>query len=199
MQPQRSRNIAAQSGGWIEVRRGERVRIVDVEGAQIADTFAVCAADNSEWLSARHTRAGNRRLFPKIGEAFFSNRLRPILTLVEDTSPGVHDMLWMSCDPLLYASMGAGADHPNCHQNFQKAAAEAGWRPAEVPDPVNLFQNTQVTDDGQMRTETALSKAGDAVTLRAEMDLILVVTACAFDLAPINGERCTGIRLEVFD
>ncbi len=194
---ERVREIAAYSGGWIEVRKGEHVRVIDLEGSQIADTFAVSSADKTEWLSARHTRAGTRRLFPKVGDSFFSNRLRPILTLVDDTSPGVHDMLWMSCDPLLFAAMGVQGHHPNCHQNFEKAAAEAGWTPPAVPDPVNLFQNTRVAAGGDMQTETALSRPGDAVTLRAEMDLILVVTACSFDLAPINGDRCTGIRLEV--
>lgn len=82
----RSRDIAAQSGGWTEVKRGERVRIIDVEGSQIADTFAVSSADKSEFLSVQNTRAALRRLFPKIGEAFYTNRMRPILTLVEDTS-----------------------------------------------------------------------------------------------------------------
>lgn len=93
--------------------------------------------------------------------------------------------------------MGADSHHPNCAENFRTAAADAGWHPAEVPDPVNVFQNTRVNSEGQLITETALSKAGDTFCLRAEMDLILVVTACAFDLLPINGERCTGIRLEL--
>jgi uncharacterized protein YcgI (DUF1989 family) len=193
----RARDIAAQSGGWIEVKAGERVRIVDVEGEQIADTFAAARADPSEYLSARHTRAALRRLFPRPGEAFYSNRMRPILTLLADTSPGLHDMLWMSCNDQLYRSMGVTEPHPNCQDNFLAAAREAGWTPAETPDPVNLFQNTRVGPDGELVTARARSKAGDCVTLRAEMDLVLVVTACAFDLAPINGDRCTGIRLEV--
>jgi len=192
-----ARDIGPCSGGWIGVSKGQTVRVIDPEGRQIADTFAVNDADHGEYLSARHTRAANRRLFPKVGQAFYTNRMRPILTLVGDTSPGVHDMLWMSCDPLLYRAMGVEGPHPNCHDNFLAAAATAGWMTEHTPDPVNLFQNTRVTEAGEMRTGTALSRPGDAVALRAEMDLILVVTACAFDLAPINGDRCTGIRLEV--
>jgi len=74
-------------------------------------------------------------------------------------------MLWMSCDPLLYAALNVKGHHPNCHQNFLKA--EAGWAPSEVPDRVNFFQNTTVTAQGALETGTALSRAGDAVTLRA--------------------------------
>jgi uncharacterized protein YcgI (DUF1989 family) len=191
------RDVCAYSGGWIRVKKGQNVRVIDPEGQQIADTFAVNDEDRSEYLSGRHTRAANRRLFPRMGEAFYTNQMRPILTLVGDTSPGVHDMLWMSCNPVLYRSMGVEGYHPNCHDNFLAAAADAGWTTDQVPDPVNLFQNTVVTDTDEMQTGTALSRPGDAVTLRAEMDLILVVTACSFDLAPINGDRCTGIRLEV--
>lgn len=193
----RVRNIAAQSGGWIEVRKGEVVSIFDVDGEQVADTFAVSKSEFSEYLSVAHTRALNQRLFPRQGEAFYTNLMRPILTLLADTSPGVHDMLWVSCNPNLYNALGADADHKNCHDNFIAAAREFGWSPSEVPDPVNLFQNTRVLDDGRIVTSRALSKAGDHVDLRAEMDLMLVVTACAFDLVPINGDRCTGIRLEV--
>jgi uncharacterized protein YcgI (DUF1989 family) len=120
-----------------------------------------------------------------------------MLTLVADTSPGAHDMLWMSCNRQLYRLMGAGDDHANCQDNFLAAASDAGWRPGETPDPVNFFQNTRVREDGRLVTERALSRPGDYVALRAEMDLIIVATACAFDLAPINGDRCTGLRLEV--
>jgi len=190
-------DIAAQSGGWVEVKQGNLIRIIDVEGSQVADMFAVSSADRREWLSTAHTRAGTSRLFPKVGQSFFTNRYRPILTLVEDSSPGVHDMLYRSCDPIMYERLGVIGYHPNCHENFQKAAAEADWRPLEVPDPVNFFQNTPVNAQGELETQTALSKAGDAVTLRAEMDLVIVVTACSMDNPPINGERCTGIRIEV--
>lgn len=192
-----ARDIAAQSGGWVEVKRGSLIRIIDVEGAQVADMFAVSTADKREWLSAAHTRAATSRLFPKAGQSFFTNRYRPILTFVADRSPGVHDMLYRSCDPLMYEQLGVIGHHPNCHENFQRAAAEAGWMPPDVPDPVNFFQNTPLNAEGDLDVQTALSKAGDSVTLRVEMDLVLVVTACSMDNPPINGAHCSGIRIEV--
>jgi uncharacterized protein YcgI (DUF1989 family) len=110
----RTLDIAPQSGGWLRLARGECVRIVDVEGQQVADMFAVSADDPTEWLSAACTRGVVARLFPVVGEAFHSNRYGPMLTLVEDHSPGVHDMLYRACDPPLYVLAGASADHPSC-------------------------------------------------------------------------------------
>ena len=204
------RDIAAYSGDWVEVKKGDLIRIIDVECQQVCDMFAVSSADKSEWLSPAHTRAGTSRLFPKVGQYFYTNRYRPILTMTEDNSPGVHDMLYRACDPFMYKELGVIGYHPNCNENFRKAAEEANWRPPEVPDPVNFFQNTPLNDQGELGIQPALSKAGDSVTLRAEMDLVMVVTACSFDIdftaaglpqgmdiVPISGERCTGIRIEV--
>src|SRR5579872_3550600 len=196
-----ARDIAAQSGGWLEVERGQLVRVIDVEGAQVADMFAVSSADKREWLSVGNTRSATERLFPGVGQSFYTNQLRPILALVEDHTPGVHDMLYRACDPLLYALMGVTGHHPSCQENFQKAAAEVGWRPPDTPDPVNFFQNTPADEHGNILSKLALTKAGDFVTLRAEMDLVIVVTACSWDIAasPINGGGCTGIRLAIVD
>lgn len=189
-------DIAARSGGWIEARQGDLLEIIDVEGVQVADMFAVSAADHTEWLSAGNTRAANRRLFPAVGESWVTTQFRPILTFVEDRSPSVHDMLYRSCDPYMYAFRGAEGHHDNCHDNFLIAAADAGWPMTAVPDPVNFFQNTPIDTNGKILPKLGVTKPGDSVVLRAEMDLIMVVTACAMDLSLINGGSCTGIRIE---
>jgi uncharacterized protein YcgI (DUF1989 family) len=129
----RSVDIPACSGAWLPVSAGQFIRITDIEGQQVADMWAVCAADFSEFLSAAVTRGAGERLFPPVGGAFFSNRYRPLLTLLADKSPGVHDMLWPACDAHLYASFGiTGDDVPSCSSNFRKAAAEFGWTPEQV-------------------------------------------------------------------
>jgi uncharacterized protein YcgI (DUF1989 family) len=190
--------IAAQSGGWVSAPRGSTIEVIDVEGQQVADVFAVSAADRSEHLSVRWTRAATGRLFPQVGQFFYSNRAERMLSFVEDRSPGPHDMLHASCDPLLYQLLGAGAAHPNCADNFRLAAGQVGWDPPDVPDPVNLFQNTPVLPSGAIDVRGAVSAPGDSVVLHAEMDLLLVVTACSVDLDPfINGSTCTGIRVVV--
>ncbi len=195
----RSVEIPAYSGGAIEVHNGELIRITDIDGCQIADMFSVSASDMTEWLSAAHTRAGTSRLFPRVGQSFFTNRYRPMLTFVSDHSPGVHDMLWRACDPHLYAWAGFEGYHPSCSENFRKATEGFGWTPQEVPDPVDWFQNTPVDAAHRLSSGPSPTQPGDHVVLRAEMDVILIVTSCSWDLpvSLINGERCTPIRVDV--
>ncbi|MFZ9628903.1 MAG: DUF1989 domain-containing protein [Ilumatobacteraceae bacterium] len=194
-------HVEPYSGGWTTVSSGQYIRITDVEGVQIADMFAVSSADMTEWLSAGHTRCANRRLFPAPGQEFFTNRFRPIMTFVADHSPGVHDMLWRACDPLLYQRYGVEGYHPSCNENFRINADQFGWQPTEVPDPVDWFQNTPVIDNIDIGGAACVTTAGDHVVLRAEMDLHLIVTSCSMDLGPkfINGPTCTPIRVDVAD
>jgi uncharacterized protein YcgI (DUF1989 family) len=173
---------------------GDGVRVVDVHGQQVADVFAFTAADVDEYASAEHTRMHVNRLFPRPGESFVTNRRRPILRLQRDDSPGVHDMLCAACDPARYAALGAPA-HRSCAVNLRSVMADLGFSRVEVPQPINLFMNVPVTGDGSLGLEPALTRPGDSVTLRAELDLLLVVSACPQDLVPINGEGPTDLEL----
>ena len=173
------------------------MRVIDVEGEQVGDLFAFCADDISEYLSAEHTRVAAGRLFPKPGEAFVTNRRRPILTLESDGSPGVHDMLVAACDPSRYALLGVQGWHPSCQENLLEAMRALGHPRVEVPQPVNLFQNTPFDEQGVFRFQPARSKAGDSVTFRAELDCIVVLSACPQDIVPINGAGPTSLALEI--
>ncbi len=190
-------DVPPQSGAALRLDAGDRLRIIDVEGTQVADLFARSAAEPGEWLSCPHTRGGLWRLFPTPGEPFLSNHFRPMLWFEDDQSPGVHDMFFSACSPAMYAALGHDGPHPNCRDNFFAAAAQEGWTPEVEPDPVNIFQNTPVDAAGVLTSLPALTEPGDSVTLRAEIDLIVVVTACSMDLKPINGGHCTGLRLEI--
>ena len=189
--------IPAQSGAWVEVPAGSIIRIIDVEGAKVADMFAVCADDHDEWLSVANTRGVNWSLVPPVGGRFVGTRYRTMFTFARDDSPRYHDALFSACDPIMYRLLGCADDHPSCAANFRRAAAGFGWKPPVVPGPMNFFQRTPVDSDGTMSTLPAASKAGDSVSLRAETDVLAIVTACSMDLKDINGARCTPIRLEV--
>ena len=91
--------VPAREGHAIGLHRGDRIRVIDPRGGQVADVFAFCAGDTSEYHSAQHTRVWVGKLFPPVGEQFVTNHRRPILTLEADTSPGIHDMLCAACDP----------------------------------------------------------------------------------------------------
>lgn len=189
--------VPPQSGRGFRLNAGDTVRIIDAEGTQVADVFARAAEDPDSWLSTSHTRGGLWRLFPQPGEPFLSNHFQPMLWFDRDDSPGVHDMFFSACSPAMYAALGHEGPHPSCQANFFAAAADLGWQPEVEPDPVNIFQNTPISAEGELTSLPALSRAGDSVSLRAEIDLLMVVTACSMDLKPINGERCTGLRLEI--
>lgn len=189
--------IPAQSGAAVELRSGQTLRIIDVEGTQVADLFAVPADDLDDWLSVAVTRGVNWRTFPRVGQSFFSISYRPLLTFERDDSPGAHDMLAAPCSAGMYAALGYSGYHPSCSDNFRAAAATVNWQPLHVPDPVNIFQRTPIDADGVITALPALTKPGDSVTLRAETAVYVIVTACSMDLEPINGGRCTPLRLEI--
>ncbi len=198
--------VPGYSGKAVRVDKGCTIRLTDLQGSQIADIFALRAEDPFEYLSPSETRSYNLKLFPEVGESFYSNRQNPILTFVEDRSPGIHDMLFASCSPLLYRSLGAKSDHPNCQQNFFNAIDEIGLSLPLMPDPVNIFQNTPVLPDGRLTAFQAPSKAGDYVIFSAEMDIYFVVTACSVDIdiktkkgvVRLNGGRSTPLKIEIF-
>jgi uncharacterized protein YcgI (DUF1989 family) len=190
-------DVPAREGRGVRVAAGQRLRVVDVEGGQVADTFAFRAEDVTEYHSAEHTRVHVNRLFPRPGEHFVTNRRRPILLLEEDDTPGIHDMLCAACDPERYTGLGVEGWHASCQENLQKAMAELGVERIEIPQPINLFMNIPVLEQGAIGWEPAMTKAGDSVTLRAEMDCYVVVSACPQDIVVINNKQPSPVAIEL--
>ncbi|MFI9449868.1 DUF1989 domain-containing protein [Amycolatopsis sp. NPDC052450] len=180
------------------VAAGDLVRVIDVEGGQVGDVFAFTdtGAELAEHHSAAHTRAGVDRLFPAVGESFLTGLRRPILTLVEDTSPGEHDMLIPACDPARYAALGAPG-HRSCAANLREALADEGLGfTGPTPQPINVFMRVPVGEGGRLSWLTASSRPGDAVTLRAELDCVVVVSACPQDLVRISDAGLSPLAIE---
>lgn len=190
--------IAPQSGESFSVRRGDMIRIIDPQGQQVADLWAFVTDNGSvrDWLSTSQTRDITEKMFPKVGDQFHSTRGEPLLTLVEDASPGPHDMLFPACNRGLYERAGL-PDHPSCQDNLVKALETAGITLPAIPDPVDFFQNSLPAPDGHLDVYASINPPGGSVTLRAERDLLLVVTACSVDFHPTNGDRCTEIVVEI--
>jgi len=179
--------VAAGHGSAFRLLSGERIRIGLPEGPQVADMFAFALPDLAETLSTEHTRSCVTRLAPAVGEAFHSNRRRPMLALVDDTSPGMHDLLLSACDQARYTLLGHSAAHRNCVANLLAALGALDLAAPEIPSPVNLFENVTIGPDGALGIEPPRAAQGDAVTLEALMDLVLVVSACPMDIVPTNG------------
>ncbi len=176
---------------------GKRVRVVDLEGGQVGDVFAFAAEDPLEFHSASHTRAHVSRLFPVRGEQFLTNQRRPILSLVDDTSPGHHDMLIAACDPERYAALGAAA-HASCANSLRAAMVERGVDINAIPQPINVFMRIPIDHQGRLSWLAASSSAGDAITFEALIDCDVAVSACPQDLNDINGAGPTPLAIDVF-
>jgi uncharacterized protein YcgI (DUF1989 family) len=194
-------DIPGYEGRAVRVDQGKTFRVIDVEGCQIADLFVINADDHSEYFSPALTRQVIFRVTPKPGDLIYSNRRRPMLSFVEDNSPGRHDMSFAPCDPGFYIDLGGDASHPNCRDNFYQASRALGVNIEPSPDPFNLFQNTMPRSDGEFDIGPTLSKAGDYVEFHTKMDVIVVVSACSADL-PVEGVdaiggKSTPLRIEV--
>jgi len=199
MEPIEKVQVPGYEGRGLAVKQGATVRITDMEGCQVGDLFAISQEDTEEYLCSSRTRGINRRLFPKVGEQFVTNRWQPILTFLSDTSPGVHDTLIAACDSGLYEQLGA-EDHPNCHDNFLKVVETLALDFDFVPGPVNLFQNTPVGPEGEITLGGTLSKAGDYVEFKTEIPIYLILTACSYDMDEVFiGGKSTPLLIEVFE
>ena len=192
-------DVPAREGRGVRVAAGQSFRVIDVEGGQVADTFAFLADDISEYHSAEHTRVHVNRLFPRPGEHFVTNHRRPILLLESDDTPGIHDMLCAACDPERYTGLGVTEWHASCQENLQRAMADLGFERVEVPQPINLFMNIPVLEGSAIGWEPAPTRAGDSVTMRAEMDCFVVVSACPQDIVVINNKAPGPVAIEVLD
>ena len=179
--------IPSAHGKGFRLVSGEQVRISLPEGPQVADMFAFALPDLDEHLSTAHTRSCAQRLTPVVGELFYSNRRRPMFAFESDTSPGSHDLLLSACDQMRYTLLGHPAPHRNCVANMVEALAEFGLEAPAIPSPVNLFENVAIGRNGELVIEPPTAEPGDSVTLRALMDLVLVISACPMDLVPTNG------------
>ena len=122
------------------------------------------------------------------------------MTVVDDTSPGIHDTLIASCDAERYRMLGHQGYHDSCLDNFNAALRELGETPPPLPAPLNLFMNIPWGSDGSLTFEAPRSRPGDLVRLRAETDLIIVMSACPQDLLPVNGQdqRPSDVHFRVF-
>ena len=182
--------IPARRGKAVMVTQGQYVQVVNTHGQQVVDTWAFRRDDLTEFMSMEHSRTSLGRIMPAAGQSMVTNRRRPILTLVEDTSGGIHDTLLAACDRYRYELLGCEEYHDNCTDNLSAALAELGLTPPETPSPWNLFMNIPVAPDGSVSFEPPVSKLRDYVTLRAEMDCVVAFSACPQDMVPINGVDC---------
>jgi len=189
--------IAPRTGEAFKVARGEKLKVIDLEGRQVADLLAFSYKDSREMLSTGATIDSNGALYLAQGNFLYSNQYNPLLELIEDTV-GAHDLLHPPCSPAMYrAQYGLAEDHRSCYENFRLALSRFGFDESLVPNPFNIFMNTKIYPDGKVEVMEPLSGPGDYVVFEAAMDLIAAVTACAVEESPCNAYRCGPVKVEI--
>ncbi len=188
--------IKAGHGRTFEVKAGQRLSIIDVDGQQAADFVAVAASDLTEKLSPTHTRRHLGTLFFAVGDALYSSLGRPLLRVIEDTV-GIHDANVPACDDTRFTVDFNVEGHRNCLDNMHAGLALYGISPFNVPEPFNLFQNGPVTPDGRMKVTDPTSRPGDYISFEVLEDLVCAVSSCPQDIIPGNGLKVTDIRIVI--
>ena len=192
----KARQIRPGTAQMIEVKQGQLVQIVDMQGKQVADFVAFNAKDKNEYLSTAVSRGANNNVMLQKGQTLFSNRRNPMLEITDDTV-GRHDTLFAACDPARYELLGAPG-HASCRVALTEALEEFGVDYDRIPDPINWFMNVAIRQRGELEIREPLSERGDQVQLTALMDLVIAVSACPQDLTPTNGTTPTDILVRLY-
>jgi uncharacterized protein YcgI (DUF1989 family) len=172
-------HLEPQTGAGFHVGRGRLLKIIDPQGEQVSDLTAFAREDTSEWLSSGRTIDYANTIYLTAGHVLYSNRSRPMFTIVEDTV-GRHDFLLTPCSRETFEILyDLHEYHPSCFENLSKNLAPFGVTPDMIPTTFNVFMNVVVLPTGELRIDPPPSRPGDYITLRAETDLIVGVTACS--------------------
>jgi urea carboxylase-associated protein 1 len=188
---------------WLHrVARGQTLRIVDLEGNQAVDTIFYNADDTLESYSVTDTLQAQGGIYLSTGSVLMSNRGRPMLTIVADTC-GRHDTLGGACaaesNTVRYAAQKKFMH--SCRDNYLLALlhADNGMGKRDLVPNVNFFMNVPVTPDGGLRFADGLSAPGKYVELRAEMDVLVLVSNCPQLNNPCNAYNPTPVRFVIWD
>lgn len=195
--PAQQVTVPAREGRGVRVAAGELLDVVDLDGHQVGDLVAWFADDPGEYLSPTHTVSCNASVALGAGSQVFSNHRNPVFTIVRDDVER-HDIVVPCCDRERYERDYGLPDHPHCLGNLFQALellgedfdlrGEMAW---------NVFMHNRVTADGDVVTDPAAHPAGATITLRAERDLVVLLSSCPQDLTPCNDFNPTPMALVV--
>ncbi len=202
--------IPPKQGRAIEVKQGQHVRVIDVDGKQCGDL----AFFNRHNIKEKHCQnlSRSRQFKPgepyiikdhfDVGDVIYSTGYRPMMTIVADTAVpgGVHEIELHSCNTDMYKRMGLEPP-PNggCWEILSAVLKPYGITPEDIPDTFDVFANLRhYPAESQWRFEPPVTRPGDYFELLAEMDVIVGLSVCPFTWAT-NNWVITPLKLEVYD
>ena len=188
--------LEPQTGVGLRLGRGQVLRVIDPEGEQVSDVVAFAADDTSERLSSGRSIDYNNTIYLTSGHVLYSNRSNPMFTILEDRV-GRHDFLLTPCSPETFEILYEGHEgyHPSCFENLEKNLEPYGIAGDDIPTTFNAFMNVGISPAGELHIGPPLSGPGDFMELRAEMDLIVGVTACSAEKS--NNHSFKPIDVEI--
>jgi uncharacterized protein YcgI (DUF1989 family) len=189
--------IPPRSGASLILKKGQRLRVVDIEGEQVSDFICYNLHDKSEYLSSGRTIDYAETIFLTKGHPFYSNRSNIMFDIVEDTV-GKHDFLLTPCSAEMFRIIyGHTEPHRGCFGNLCEALKKYGIEPDNIPVCFNIFMNVAVDGEtGKVSVLPPKSKAGDYVVIEARMDLIVGMTACSAGMSNNYTFKPIGYKIE---
>jgi hypothetical protein len=178
------------------VHRGDILTIIDLEGQQAVDFLCYDVADPADRYSATNTLKVQRGIFIKLGTILYSDSGTPLMTMIEDTV-GQHDTIYGCCsNPNNYLRFGVHTTE-SCYSNFEKALEKFGLDRSAIVPNINFFMCVAVLPDGSPNFLKADHPPGSYVRLRADRDVIAVLSNCPQMQMPVNGYNLTPVRAVV--
>ena len=173
------KRIPPQKATSFKLRRGELLRVYDPCGEQVADLFAFKDGDLACSLSSGRTIDYASKIYLSTGDLLYSNDSRPMFTVLADTA-GRHDFLLTPCSQEMFEILHrCQGHHPSCFENLCDAFEPHGVRPEQISTTFNIFMNVHVDTSGAVQVKPPMSRPGDYIELRAEMNLVCALTACS--------------------
>jgi uncharacterized protein len=190
--------VVQPRGDWSGiVKRGQILRLVDLEGRQAVDFLCYNAADPSERYNAADTMKINGSLFIENGTRLYSDMGNVLFRVIDDTC-GRHDTIGGCCSSESNRVRYGVQEGPNCRDNFLRALARHGLGKKDIVANINFFMYVPIGEDGRMAIVDGLSKPGDHVDLEAEMDVLAVLSNCPQINNPANAYNPTPIEVIVY-
>lgn len=191
------RTLKPQTGSAFKLPRGSFLKVIDPEGEQVSDLFCADANDLDDSLSAGRTMDYNESIQMRPGFYLYAHSGNQLMKLVEDFSPGVHDLLVTPCSLQMFQMMNHNhEDHPSCLGNLVSCLSAYDIPEKKINSTLNIFMNIKIDSEGRLKIQPPISRAKDFVVFQAERDLIVGLTACS-DEGTNNG-RCKPIQYEIF-
>ena len=192
--------VLAPDENWSGVLTpGQGLRIVDLEGKQAVDFLCYNAADPSERYNAADTMKYNKNVYLGAGHGIYTVRATKLFTIVADTMGGGHDTIGGCCSAASNMFRYKVPGTPSCYGNFLRALARHGMGEKDIVANINFFMYVPIGEDGRMAIVDGVSKPGDYIDLRAEMDVLAVLSNCPQINNPANGYNPTPIEVIVYE